>query len=219
MANRKEESAEKIRLLVKDRVRVFFLASVFLFHLSNAAMLPQSGQLLSKDNPKAAAAFMSACIIVTQLVIASTAARIGMRALTKGRRPLLLFGFAVLPIRGMLYTMTQVPVLLIVIQILDGVANCISVVVSILVIKDRTEGTGRFNITADAMATVHGVGAALSAALGGLLIQRWGFKASFAGLAVTVLWWKIPETRKEDPVETSLRPSSFSVPSLPAEDA
>lgn len=132
---------------------------------------------------------------------------------------ILLFGFAVLPIRGMLYTMTQVPVLLIVIQILDGVANCISVVVSILVIKDRTEGTGRFNITADAMATVHGVGAALSAALGGLLIQRWGFKASFAGLAVTVLWWKIPETRKEDPVETSLRPSSFSVPSLPAEDA
>jgi MFS family permease len=78
------------------------------------------------------------------------------------------------------------------------------------VIKDRTEGTGRFNFSAGAMATVQGVGAALSAALGGPLIQKWGFNASFAGLAVigavaaSLLWCKVPETRKEDPVETSL---------------
>ena len=109
-------------------------------------MLPQLGEMLSKDNLKAAAPFMSGCIIVTQLVIAVSAAWIGRRAATKGRKPLLLLGFGVLPIRGVLYTLTHAVGALIAIQTLDGVANAIFGIVSILVIKDRTQGTGRFNV-------------------------------------------------------------------------
>jgi len=88
--------------LLRDRILLCFLACAFLFHLANAAMLPQLGEMLSKDSPKAAAPFMSACIIVTQLVISLTAAWIGKRAATKGRKPLLLLGFGVLPLRGLL---------------------------------------------------------------------------------------------------------------------
>jgi hypothetical protein len=96
-------------------------------------MLPQLGELLARGNPQAAAPFMSACIIVTQVVITLSAAWIGRRA-AKGRKPLLLVGYGVLPVRGVLYTLTHATGALIAIQILDGVANAIFVVVSILVI-------------------------------------------------------------------------------------
>jgi MFS family permease len=192
--------AEAFSALLKDRILLYFLATAFLFHLANAAMLPQLGEMLSKDNLKAAAPFMSACIIVTQLVIAITAAWIGKRAAAKGRKPLLLLGFGVLPIRGVLYTLTHYVAALIAIQTLDGVANAIFGIVSILVIKDRTQGTGRFNVAAGSLATMVGIGAALSMTIGGQLIQHIGYRASFLGLAgiallaFALLWFAVPET-------------------------
>jgi MFS family permease len=196
----KTTKAEGLRALLQDNVLLFFLLAVFLFHLSNAAMLPELGEMLSQGRPKAAAPFMSACIVVTQLIIACSAAWIGKRAASNGRKPLLLTGFALLPIRGTLYTLTHVPTALIAIQILDGVANAIFVVVSILIIKDRTEGTGRFNLAAGALATIVGTGAAFSNAAGGALIQRFGYSISFLGLAAigfaaaTLLYFAVPET-------------------------
>jgi predicted MFS family arabinose efflux permease len=192
--------AEGIFDLAKDRVLLFFFLAVFLFHLANAAMLPQLGEMLSQNNRRAVGAFMSACVIVTQLVIAVSATWIGRKAGEKGRRRLLLFGFGVLPVRGVLYTLTHSTTLLIGIQILDGVANAIFVVVSVLVIVDRTQGTGRFNLASGALAATVGIGAALSNTIGGLLIQRFGFATSFLGLggiallAFLVLWFAVPET-------------------------
>lgn len=69
-----------------------------------------------------------------------------------------------------------------------------------LVILDRTRGTGRFNVAQGALATTVGVGAALSNALGGELVDRFGYNASFLGLgaiaalAFCVLWYAVPET-------------------------
>ncbi len=145
---------------------------------------------------------MSACITVTQFVIAASAAWIGARA-HKGRKPLLLLGFVVLPIRGVLYTLAHAPSALIGIQFLDGVANAVFVIVSMLVIKDRTEGTGRFNLAAGALATTVGIGAALSNTIGGELVQRFSFRASFLGLAMiavaafAILFFGVPETVRD----------------------
>jgi MFS family permease len=199
-AGEEKRQAQRLSSLLKDRVLLSFLAAAFLFHLANAAMLPQLGEMLSKGNPKAAAPFLSACIIVTQLVIAVTAVWIGKRAAAKGRKPLLLLGFAVLPLRGVLYTLTHAAAALIAIQILDGVANAIFGIVSILVVKDRTQGTGRFNIAAGSLATMVGIGAAASTTIGGVLIQHLGYRASFLGLAgiafiaLALLWSAVPET-------------------------
>lgn len=201
---------EGLLALVKDRTLLYFLLAAFLFHLANAAMLPELGEMLSKRNLKAAAAFMSACIIVTQLVIAISAAWIGKRAGAKGRKPLLMLGYGVLPIRGILYTLTHVTWALIAIQTLDGVANAIFGIVSILVIKDLTEGTGRFNLAAGALATMVGIGAALSTTIGGVLIQRISYQASFLSLAAValaafaLLWLAVPETL---PINNSSNPS------------
>jgi MFS family permease len=204
--------------LLKDRILIYFLATAFLFHLANAAMLPELGEMLSKDNLKAAAPFMSACIIVTQFVIAISAAWIGRRAAAKGRKPLLLLGFGVLPIRGVLYTLTHAVGALIAIQTLDGVANAIFGIVSILVVKDRTQGTGRFNVAAGSLATMVGIGAALSTTIGGLLIQHLGYRASFLGLggiallAFAVLWFAIPETLSDAAVDTTAGPENRPTP-------
>jgi MFS family permease len=197
---RDRTETEGLSSLLKDRVLLCFFATAFLFHLANAAMLPQLGEMLSKGSPKAAAPFMSACIIVTQLVIVLTAAWIGRRTAAKGRKSLLLLGFAVLPLRGVLYTLTHAAGALIAIQTLDGVANAIFGVVAILVVKDRTQGTGRFNIAAGSLATMVGIGAAASTTFGGVLIQHLGYRASFLGLAgiallaFTLLWFAVPET-------------------------
>ncbi len=200
--NSHDNRVSRLRVLLTDPVLLGFCVSSFLFHLANAAMLPQLGELLSKGNAREAAPFMSACIIVTQLMITLSAPWIGKRAGVRGRKGLLLLGFGVLPIRGVLYTFTQSASALMAIQILDGVANAIFGVVSMLVILDRTRGTGRFNLAQGGLAMMVGIGAALSNALGGELVERFGYNASFLGLAsigalaFVVLWWAVPETHE-----------------------
>jgi MFS family permease len=188
------------KTLLGDRILLVFLACAFLFHLANAAMLPQLGEMLSHGARGTAAPFMSACIIVTQVVIMCFAAPIGRFANLRGRKPLLMLGFGVLPIRAVLYTVTHNTAGLIAIQLLDGVANAIFGIVSILVIADRTRGTGRFNLVQGSLATAVGLGAALSTAFGGKLIQYFSYRISFlalggiAALAFALLWMAIPET-------------------------
>ncbi len=188
------------RTLFGDRALLLFFVCAFFFHFANAAMLPQLGEMLSKGVKGSAAPFMSACIIVTQVVIMCTASTIGRYSNRHGRKPLLLLGFGVLPVRALLYTLTHTSALLIAIQLLDGVANAIFGVVSILVVADRTRGTGRFNLVQGALATAVGTGAALSTGFGGALVQRFSFRISFLALgavaviAFALLWFGMPET-------------------------
>ena len=189
-----------MKTLLGDRALLVFLICAFLFHFANAAMLPQLGEMLSHGSRASAAPFMSACIVVTQVVIMCFAPAIGRLANTHGRKPLLMIGFGVLPIRALLYTLTHNSGSLIAIQILDGIANAIFVVVSILVVADRTRGTGRFNLVQGSLATAVGVGAALSNTFGGELIQHFSYRISFlslgaiAALVFVLLWTAIPET-------------------------
>jgi MFS family permease len=189
-----------MQALLGDRILLVFLSCAFLFHFANAAMLPQLGEMLSRGARTTAAPFMSACIIVTQVVMMCSAPAIGRYANLHGRRPLLMLGFGILPIRAVLYTLTHNPESLIAIQLLDGVANAIFGVVSILVVADRTRATGRFNLIQGSLATAVGLGAALSTAFGGKLIQHFSYSVSFlslgaiAAFAFAVLWRAIPET-------------------------
>jgi MFS family permease len=176
-------------------------------------MLPELGEMLSHGARASAAPFMSACIIVTQVVIMCSASAIGRFANLHGRKPLLIVGFGVLPIRAVLYTLTHNAETLIAIQLLDGVANAIFGVVSILVVADRTRATGRFNLVQGSLATAVGLGAALSTTFGGKLIQHFSYRISFlslgaiAALAFLVLCTAIPETLPEQKEPNSDPPS------------
>jgi MFS family permease len=195
----KSDSAS-IFTLAKDRVLLVFLGCAFLFHFANAAMLPQLGELLAHGLAQAAAPFMGGCVAITQIVILLTAAFFGRFANHHGRKGLLLVGFAVLPLRAWLYTVLHAVPALLAVQILDGIANSIFGVVSILVIADRTRGTGRFNLAQGALATAVGLGAALSNTFGGTLMEKSGYRISFlalgavACLAALLLLFAVPET-------------------------
>lgn len=192
--------ANLLTTLLGNRALLIFFLCAFCFHFANAAMLPQLGEMLSKGSTSSAAPFMSACIIVTQLVIMFTAAWVGRLANAHGRKPLLLLGFAVLPIRAVLYVLIHRTASLIAVQLLDGIANSIFGVVSVLVVADLTRGTGRFNLVQGGLATAVGIGAALSTTFGGKLVEHFNFSISFLGLglvstiALLLLAFGFPET-------------------------
>jgi len=197
----KAGKAESVWVLMKDHPLVIFLACAVMFHFANAAMLPLLGEHLAKGHGRSSMLFMSACVVTTQLVITLIASWSGRRAGTWGRKPLLLIAFGVLPIRGVLYTLTSNTVLLVAIQILDGVGAGIFGVVSVLVIADLTRGTGRFNLTLGAISTAVGIGAALSQVIAGSIVHHLGSSAGFlflagvAAAAFAVLFFFMPETR------------------------
>ncbi len=186
--------------LLKQRSLAIFLVCAVMFHFANAAMLPLLGQRLAKGQGASSMMFMSACVVTTQLVVTLLAAWSGRMAGSWGRKPLLLIAFAVLPVRGVLYTLTDDTIALVAIQILDGVGVGIFGVVSVLVIADLTQGTGRFNLALGAISTAVGIGASLSQVIAGSVVHHFGFAAGFfflaaiAALALGILYLLMPET-------------------------
>jgi MFS family permease len=64
---------------------------------------------------------MSACIVAAQAVMLPIALLVGRTAESWGRKPLFLAGFAILPLRAVLYTLSDNSFWLIGVQLLDGV--------------------------------------------------------------------------------------------------
>jgi predicted MFS family arabinose efflux permease len=191
---------ESVWVLFQDRSLVIFLVCAVMFHFANAAMLPLLGEMLAKGRGRSSMLFMSACVVTTQFVITLIASWSGRQAGTWGRKPVLMIAFGVLPVRGLLYTLTSNTALLVAIQIMDGVGAGIFGVVSVLVIADLTRGTGRFNLTLGAITTAVGIGAALSQVIAGSIVHHASFRASFlflAGVATAafaILYFLMPET-------------------------
>jgi MFS family permease len=187
--------------LLKERPLLIFLVCAVMFHFANAAMLPLLGEMLAKGQGRSSMMFMSACVVTTQLVITLIASWSGRKAGAWGRKPLLLVAFGVLPLRGVLYTLTHKTMALVAIQVLDGVGVGIFGVVSVLVIADLTQGSGRFNLTLGAISTAVGIGASLSQVIAGSIVHHFGsnagflFLATIAAAAFGILYLFMPETR------------------------
>ncbi|MGZ9668664.1 MFS transporter [Pseudomonas sp. GNP014] len=192
-------------VLLTNRPLLLFAICCALFHLANAAMLPLVSQKLSLTNLQMATPLTSACIVAAQLVMVPAAMLVGAKADVWGRKPLLLAGFLILPLRGVLYTLSDDPYWLVAVQMLDGVGAGLFGALFPIMVKDLTQGTGHFNISLGALTTVFGLGAALSNGLAGFVVQDAGYSAAFltlagiAGLAVAVLWAGVPETLRGEP--------------------
>jgi MFS family permease len=174
-------------VLFRSRPLVIFGFCVMLFHLGNAALLPLVGQKLAASYPREATAMMSACIVAAQLVMLPAALLVGRTADTWGRRPLFLAGFAVLPLRAVLYTLSDNSAWLIGVQLLDGVGAGIFGALTPLVIADIMRGTGRYNLAQGAIATVQGIGASLSGMQAGVIVDHFGYSAAFLASGVAAL--------------------------------
>jgi MFS family permease len=174
-------------VLIACRPLLVFAACVALFHFANAPMLPLVGQKLALAHKGAETALMSACIVAAQLVMLPMALLVGAKADAWGRKPILLAALAVLPIRGVLYTLSEDRSWLVAVQLLDGVGNGILGAITPLVVADLMRGTGRYNVSLGAIATVHGIGASLSNTVAGLIVVNAGYSAAFLTLAAVAL--------------------------------
>jgi MFS family permease len=162
-------------------------ASLALFHLGNAAMLPLYGMgvvVAHRGNPSA---FTAQTIVIAQLVMVG-AAWIAPRMIRRhGYWWVLLVSFLSLPLRGALAAVLMNAAGVWPVQILDGVgAGLQSVAVPALVVA-LLQGSGRVNVGQGAVATAQGLGAAFSPVLGGLFAQHFGYASAFLVLGTVSL--------------------------------
>ncbi|MBC3258629.1 MFS transporter [Pseudomonas paralactis] len=194
------EQPSGLKALLANQPLLLFAICCALFHLANAAMLPLVSQKLAQINLQMATPLTSACIVAAQLVMVPMAWLVGLKADIWGRKPLLLAGFLILPLRGVLYTLSSDPYWLVAVQMLDGIGAGIFGALFPVIVKDLTQGTGRFNVSLGALSTVFGLGAALSNSLAGFVVQQAGYNAAFltlaavAAVALMLLWLAMPET-------------------------
>jgi predicted MFS family arabinose efflux permease len=193
-------SKVRLRSFLKNRSLLVFAGCIFLFQMANASVLPLAGEALAYSKEARSSLIVAALIMVPQVIVAIIAPWAGRRANTWGRRPLLLVGFAALPIRALIFAWTTDPIVLIVTQILDGVSATMLGVLTALIVADLTAGTGRFNLAQGFIGTISGTGASLSTTLSGLLSGSLGRAAGFLGIAAValaaaiLLWLLMPET-------------------------
>ena len=83
----------------------------------------------------------------------------------------------------MLFSLTDNPVAIVAIQLLDRVAAGIFGVIAILIASDLMRGTGRFNLAQGLLALAIGLGAGLSNLVSGFIVQAFGYTAGFLSLA------------------------------------
>jgi MFS family permease len=191
----------RLRSLWKNRGMLIFAGCIFPFQMANASMLPLAGEALAYSKQALSSLIVSALIVVPQAIVAIMAPWTGRRANTWGRRPLLLIGFAALPVRALIFAWTTDPIILIIAQLLDGLSATMLGVLTALIVADLTAGSGRFNLAQGFVGTTSGIGASLSTTLSGLLAGSLGRAAGFLGIATValaaalLLWLLMPETR------------------------
>jgi MFS family permease len=177
------------------------LACAFLFHLANAAMLTLVAQKVGTQSGSSATLWLSGGVIVTQLVTIPIGLAVGRWAPRLARKPIFLVGFAVLPVRGLLYLLAHSPAALLALQVLDGIGAAVFGAMFTLMIGDLTRGSGHFNFALGLGGTCVGLGAALSNLVAGTVAHLAGYGTAFvmlAGIAagaLTLFALAMPETR------------------------
>ena len=186
-----EEDANKPAMTYREALGMplilTFAVVVVLFHIANAAMLPLIGEELPGRNGHSSSVYMSACIVLAQLVMIPVALVTGRLAGKIGRKPLLLLGFGALVFRGLLFSLSKNPNYLVSVEALDGLGTGVSGVLTVLIISDLAKGTSRFNFLQGAMQACLSVGSFLGNLAGGLAAKSFGYAVTFRALACVAL--------------------------------
>ncbi len=190
--------------LWQNRSLMTFAACLFLFQTANASILPLIGEILVRHEGRQSSMIMAILVIVPQVLVALMAPWAGRQVQSSGRRPLLLIGFGVLPIRALLFALITEPVVLVAVQVLDGISGIMLGVLQPLTIADMAGRTGRFNLAQGFVGAVSGIGASLSTTISGIIVGSFGVAAGFVAVAMIALiafgivWALMPETKPAD---------------------
>ena len=186
--------------VLADRRLLIFCGCAMLFTFANSPMLMlMSGTMTAKvGNPSL---LVAACIVLPQIIVALTSPAVGRLAERRGRRIVLIIGFCMLPLRGLIFAVSTNPTLVVAVQALDGVGGaCFGIMVP-LIVSDVAARTGHFNLSLGFVGFAIGIGATLSTPAAGWLADHFGMRPAFfflaaVGMAAVVLVTAaMPETR------------------------
>jgi MFS family permease len=113
----------------------------------------------------------------------------------------LLVGFAMLPLRGLLLTLITDPDLVVLVQVLDGIAAACFGIMIPLVTSDIAGRSRHYTLSLGLIGFAMGIGATLSTTIAGFIADELGDAAAFAGMAgigigaVLLVAFAMPETR------------------------
>jgi predicted MFS family arabinose efflux permease len=169
--------------LLKNRQLLWFACSAALFQLADVSMLALAVESIGRSKSTQSSLIASAMIVAPQVVVAILAPWIGYFSELWGRKPLLLASFAVQIARAVLFGFVTNSVLLIAVQLLDGISGAIRTVLTTVIVADVTTGTGRFNLARGAVGLVIAVAASVSTTIFGLIDQDMGHWAAFLSMA------------------------------------
>lgn len=212
--DKSRKKAEGWQFLMHNKPVLILATALLCFHLGNAAMLPLYGMAVVGSGKGGPATFTATTIMVAQAVMIA-ASLFAMRvAARRGYWLVLLISFAALPLRGYLAGSLIENWGVWPVQALDGIGAGLRSVAVPGLVACLLEGSGRVNVGQGMVMTVQGIGASLSPALGGWLVQALGYKpaffilGSFALVSVT-LWLVFAGT---------LRPACAGFPSRRSSD-
>ncbi|MGQ0456982.1 MAG: MFS transporter [Hyphomicrobium sp.] len=176
--------ASSFSVLLTSKPLLVLAATLMLFHLANAAMLPILGQaMVARGTSGDANSYTAATVIIAQLTMVPMALLAARIALKQGYWLVFVLALIALPIRGLIAGLVHNPFVLIPVQVLDGVgAGLLGVAVPGLVARILA-GTGHVNAGLGAVMTLQAVGAALSTTLAGYVAEHVGYWAAFLTLA------------------------------------
>jgi MFS family permease len=186
--------------VLADRRLVIFCGCALLFTFANAPMLMLvSGKMTAQEgNPSL---LIAACIVLPQIIVALASPAAGRMADFRGRRSVLLLGFAALPLRALVFAWSSNPAVVIAAQALDGIGGACFGVMMPLIVSDVAGRTRHFNLSLGLIGFGVGIGGTLSTPAAGWLADHYGIRAAFLALsavgllAVLFVLFAMPETR------------------------
>ncbi|MGY5957240.1 MFS transporter [Kosakonia sp. BK9b] len=170
--------------------------TLLLFHLANAALLPMLSMRVAATsaaiNP---GLYAAATVIISQAVMIPVALWVALRIDKYGYWRLIMLALLIMPVRAALAAATDAPLMMVPVQILDGLAAAIlGVAVPGFIVK-LLRGSGHVNAGQSVVMLMQGIGASMSPALTGAIAGHYSFATAFGVLSVIALialfiWWR-----------------------------
>jgi MFS family permease len=175
------------RDLWRDPALLIFAGCVFLFQLSNAAVLPFAITAIADQGLKNTDILVAIALVVSQAITAGVSPRLGGFAEKHGRKRILLIGFGALALRCLILAIDSSRATIIGCQLLDGISAASMGVMVPLIVSDITHRGGRFNLALGLIGLTMTAGATLSTTIAGFVTQYFGAHIAFLGLAAAAV--------------------------------
>jgi MFS family permease len=191
---------------LRDAVLWIFVVAMVLFHFANAPGGVYLG-LFMKHELGSADGYLSYAFVVSMIAWMIVVRPAGWLSDRLGRKPLLLIGWGATTLRLLLVSVAQTPWQILVIQVLDGLAQGLFAVTAAAWMTDRLGDPRRAGEAQVLVGTSLVFGSAVGPLVSCLIVDDLGYRGMFALLAgvcaaaTAIILFLVPETVKTKPKE------------------